>query len=173
VKIEKSCVTKLMITGAPSLDPITVYAEDIAPRKGKIIIECYGQSWSAYWGGMGDDTIAEFFCGASQDYIANCMSRGIDSSVFDPDAAKDHAKREIIKQRRARLLSADDAREEYDEIEDSTIEDDPWLSCDLMQKIYGDEWWYRLPSKPNPDYVYLSRIIKAVQEALCVVGATP
>jgi hypothetical protein len=173
MKVEKSCVTKLMIAGVPSLDPITVYAEDIAPRQGKIIIECYGQSWSAYWGGMGDGTIAEFFCSVSQDYIANCMSRSIDSSVFDPDAVKDHAKREIIKQRRARHLSADDAREEYDEIEDSIIDDDPWRSCDLMQKIYGDEWWYRLPSKPNPDYVYLSRIIKAVQEALCVVGVTP
>lgn len=32
MNIVKSTVTKTVITGAGALDPITVYAEDIAPR---------------------------------------------------------------------------------------------------------------------------------------------
>ena len=35
-----------------------------------------------------------------------------------------------------------------------------------MQKIFGDEWWYSLPTKPNPSYQYLLRIIDTVQSAL-------
>ena len=38
-----------------------------------------------------------------------------------------------------------------------------------MNELMGDEWWYRLPQKPNPDYVYLCRIIRTVQEALGAV----
>ncbi len=52
MKIETSTVTKLTITEVARLDPITVILEDIEPRKGKIIIECYGKSWSSYWGGL-------------------------------------------------------------------------------------------------------------------------
>lgn len=117
-------------------------------------------------GGIGDSPLAQFLTSVSADYIANCLQRGIDEKVFDPDGVVKHAKSEIIKQRRARDLSEEDAREQYSEIEDQPIEDDPMRQPDLMQKVFGDEWWYRLPKKPNPDYVYLCRIITAVQQAL-------
>lgn len=67
---ERSTVTKLVITGAPSLDPITVFLEDLAPRKGKITVSCWGKSWTAYWGGMWDGlSIGQFFCELNTGYI--------------------------------------------------------------------------------------------------------
>lgn len=44
LQVERSTVTKLVITGAPNLDPITVFREDLAPCKGKITVSCWGKS---------------------------------------------------------------------------------------------------------------------------------
>lgn len=165
MNIVTTTATKMVITGASALDPIIVYADDIAPRQGKITIECWGKSWSAYWGGMGARTLAEFFTSVSPDYAAGCLERGMSSSVFDPDGVIAHAKRQIFKERRAHDIGADEARELFNEIDSESVDDDPWQSSKLMQKIYGDEWRCCLPEKPNPDYVYLCRIISAVQDA--------
>jgi hypothetical protein len=167
MKIEHSAINKMVITGAPSLDPITVYAEDIAPRQGKITIECYGKSWSAYWGGMGSERLAKFFSSVSTDYAANCLDRGIAASIFDPDGVKAHVKRQICKDRRSHELNAEIARGLFDDIDSESIGDDPWQNSEILQKVYGSEWWYALPEKPNPDYVYLCRIVTAVQSAFC------
>lgn len=40
LQVERSTVTKLVITGAPNLNPITVFLEDLAPCKGKITANC-------------------------------------------------------------------------------------------------------------------------------------
>lgn len=176
MKIERSEVTKLVITDIPRLDPITVFAEDIGPRQGKIVIECYGRSWSAYWGGMGERCIAEFFCSCSVDYIAGRMGE-VQSDITDSKAIADGARRQIIELRRGQLLSnghrlgrhditTKEARELWEEVEYAHFGDDGWGESKLMEKIFGDEWWYRLPTKPNPDYQYLCRIISAVQDAL-------
>lgn len=37
---------------------------------------------------------------------------------------------------------------------------------ETMESLLGEEWWYRLPEKENPDYEYLCRIIRAAQDAL-------
>lgn len=184
MKIEKSQVTKLVITGAPRLDPITVYAEDIGPRQGKIVIECYGKSWSGYWGGMGDCTLAEFFCSCSTDYIADKISH-TPANITDAEAIEDGARREITLLRRGKLMrrfgpghgaaiyrigrndiTAKEARELWEEVDSARFGDDGCGESKLMQKIFGDEWWYSLPTKPNPDYVYLCRVIEAVQAGL-------
>ena len=181
MKIERSQVTKLVITGAPALDPITVFAEDIGPRQGKIVIECYGRSWSAYWGGMGDQTIIEFFCSCDVGYIANKMTDER-PSITDAEAIADGARRQIIKLRRGQVMRRFDgsgtyrfgrdeirseaARELWEEVDGAYFGADGWGASDLMQRIFGDEWWYSLPDKPNPNYEYLCRIIRAVQAAL-------
>lgn len=59
--VERSTVTKLVITGAPWLDPITVFLEDFGRRdcaiesdpnyktaQGNITINCWSKSWNAY-----------------------------------------------------------------------------------------------------------------------------
>jgi hypothetical protein len=189
MKIEQSTVTKLTITEAPRLDPITVYLEDIGPHQGKVIIECYGKSWSAYWGGCGDKGVAAFFRSCSDDYLANCLERGIDASIVDGDSIKDGALRQIIALRRGRMvksfrepgqlvrygradITATEARELWDEVQDASFGSDGWSSPNLMQKVFGDEWWYRLPTKPNPAYAYLCRIISAVQDGLALAAET-
>lgn len=182
MNIEKSTVTKLLITGAPALDPITVFLEDIEPRRGKIIIECYGKSWSSYWGGMGSNTIAQFFCSMDEHYLAKNLS-DIHADIVDGDSIKDGAFRQIIALRKGRMvrsrlsvdgyvrigrndITAEEARELWEEVEDASFGSDGWSDPSLMQKVFGDEWWYQLPTKPNADYQYLCRIIKAVQQAL-------
>lgn len=182
MKIEKSTVTKLTITGADRLDQITVILEDIAPRRGKIIIECYGESWSSYWGGMGEQTIAQFFCGMDEHYLAKNLKQGIDSTIVDGDSIREGAFRKLIEQRRGRMvrsrlsvdgyirlgrndITADEARELWEEVEGASFGSDGWGDPNLMQRVFGDEWWYSLPTKPNPAYQYLCRVIKAVQEA--------
>ena len=86
LKVERSTVTKLVITGAPRLDPITVFLEDFGRRdcptesnpnyqtaQGKITINCWDKSWNAYWGGMGPRTVAEFVTNCGWDYVLNCL----------------------------------------------------------------------------------------------------
>ncbi|MDD5391165.1 MAG: hypothetical protein PHD37_17650 [Gallionellaceae bacterium] len=67
--------TAFTIFEAPKLDPITVVLQDIAPKQGRMIIECYGCAWSAYWGGMGNTNIREFILACNAEYIAGKMER--------------------------------------------------------------------------------------------------
>ena len=64
-----------------SLDEITVYLEDYDPGQGKITITCYGKSWTAFWGSMGE-TIEKFFLRVDNGYLSKNLST-IDSSIKD------------------------------------------------------------------------------------------
>lgn len=182
MKVERSQVTKLTISDVTRLDPFTVFAEDIGPRQGKIVIECYGKSWSAYWGGMGEQTVAEFFASCSPDYIAGKMTDE-HADITDAEAIEDGCRRQIIVLRRGQMIrrfgtaesrfrmgrgdiTPEKARELWEEVESARFGDDGWGDSRLMREIFGDEWWYSLPTKPNPSYQYLIRIIETVQTAL-------
>lgn len=146
MKIKKSEVTKLLLTEVEALDPISVFLEDFEPRQGKVTIECYGKSWSSYWGGMGDRTISEFFLSCDEHYIAKNLS-DIKSEIFDIDKIRKDAE----------LKGVECSR------------DDPWNDYEFLAEMYGSDpydWLNDLPKKSNPEYVYLCRIIKAVQTAL-------
>jgi hypothetical protein len=180
MKIERTKVEKLTITGALSLDPITVFAEDLGPRQGKVTIECYGKSWSAYWGGCGDKGVAAFICSCHVEYVVNCLDRGIESMKYDPSQA-DRVLKKIVLARRRQLdqwrpgarqdwtydsLTKTEARELWDRIEDEHFYDDPAGNADLIGSVVGhEEWWNAIPTAPNPDYLYLCRIVAAVQQA--------
>lgn len=183
MKIEKSTVTKMTITGATNLDPITLYLEDIGLRQGKIIIECYGKSWSAYWGGCGDKGVAAFIRSCNVDYIVNCLDRGIEPTKYSASTAGDVLKKIVIARRRQQdqwrpgarqdwtydSLTKTEARELWDRIEDTIFYDDPAVNADLICAVVDhDEWWADIPTAPNPDYLYLSRIVAAVQGALAL-----
>lgn len=177
MKIETQTVTKLVISDMPNLDPITVFLEDLEPRKGKATITCYNESWTAYWGGMGDKTIAEFILSCNEDYLVGNFSEQIEFNRIDLEAMVDHAKKHIIKRRKAKDIDSDQAREQFDKTEslenmehDSTLFD---VHYELMQEIFGDEWWYGLPQKPNPKYIYLCRILNTVKEALRHINYAP
>jgi hypothetical protein len=168
VNIVEETIRRITISGVPHLDPIRVALEDIEAGKGRVNIECYGTSWACYWGAMGEETIAEFFTTSDQHYLAKKLS-SIDSEVFDPDNLKETLKREVIRERRERLIYADEARKRFDAIDDIDLpehEAQLWSISKELDEIMGEEWWYRLPKKPNSDYEYLCRIIRTVQEAL-------
>lgn len=170
MKIETSTVKKLVISDLERLDPITVFLEDLDPRQGKATITCYNESWTSYWGGMGDRTIAEFILSCDEHYLAKNFGGHIDHSLIDIENMADHARKEIIGLRRKKDLDSDYARELYDKAErleglehDSTLFD---LHGGLMQEVFGDDWWHGLPTVPNHKYTYLCRIINTVKEAL-------
>ena len=143
--VSKEKVTKLKISGAKSLDPVTVIVDDLGPEQGKIIIECYGKAWSAYWGAMGAGGLAEFFCGCDNDYIIRKMLTDTHQTDFNKitDTAGDRG---------------------FDICVNSDVE--LAMMSSEMSECFGGDWYMDLPRCHTSDYVYLSRIIDAVKEAL-------
>jgi hypothetical protein len=199
MKTETTQITKLLISdlmGEPhKLDPVTVILEDTGhrlipmdgkdytTRQGKIIIECYGKSWSAYWGGMGDRTVAQFFSDEHSDYLIGSLAPSLSPSRFSGGALLDMAKRVVLDCRRGRTahhhpfsLDKEDARRLFDRIVDELRsierEDHCWNHSDLLSELFGDEWWYNAgeATEPNPNYQYLQRIVLAVQLGLRQAG---
>lgn len=179
MKVETSTVTKLHITGVEGLDPITVFLEDFAPKRGKITVSCHSKSWNASWGGMWDGmNVGQFFCQMNAPYIIGYFDNQLSSRRYSGEAVAENAKQQILELRRDRDLNRDDARELFDEADDvrctSSIDHLGGAHYQFMQKIFGDEWWH-LPesaTEPNPDWAYLCRIIAAVQQALAQPIAT-
>lgn len=168
MNVVETSVRKITVTGAPSLDPIAVILEDWEPGRGQITISCYGKSWTAYWGGMGERAIAQFFVSCDEHYLAGNLS-GIPHEVFDPEHLKESLKRELLADRRKMNISGGFARERFNAINELDIpetEAQLWAISRDMERLIGEEWWYSIPKKMNPDYDYLCRIIRAVQEAL-------
>lgn len=67
-------VDLVIVPYADGLDEIRVYFEDIAPGKGYVTMICYGSAWTAYFGGMGEDTIKQFVMSVGADYMGNKMN---------------------------------------------------------------------------------------------------
>lgn len=53
------------------LDPVTVVLQDLGRGRGRMLIECWGNAYSAYWGAMGEQTIGQFVSGCSLDYLVS------------------------------------------------------------------------------------------------------
>lgn len=190
INVTESVATKLRITGAESLDPISVFIEDLGGRSvplpddpgyitraGKVTMECFGESWSAYWGGMGDRSTIDFFLGASVDYLVGCFARGseIDRHVFDGAALEKTVRKRVIEWRLAKDLSRDEARELYEEADSlsnfGTAEALMYSqeAGDLLAYLFGTEWHHEvsgLAMVTHPKRLYLARIVDAVQQAL-------
>lgn len=194
LKVERSTVTKLVITGAPRLDAITVFLEDFGRRdcstesdpsyqtaQGKITVNCWDHSWSAYWGGMGPRTVAEFVADCDWHYVLNCLDRGISSTRFSGNALHTFAKKCIVQRRRQQTgrhdweldeLSKDEARELWHDIDVLRSVESPnecWHHDRLLTELFGDEWHYPVGDKAveeNHEFNYLRRVVEAVQDAL-------
>jgi hypothetical protein len=58
------------VSGLAGIDPVTVYFQDFGQARGRVVLECYGSAWSAYFGAMGgDSTIRSFFLSSDTDYL--------------------------------------------------------------------------------------------------------
>ena len=194
LQVVRSTVTKLVITGAPRLDSITVFLEDFGRRdcptesdpnyqtaQGKITINCWDNSWNAYWAGMGPRTVAEFVADCGWDYVLNCLDRGISPTVFSGKALHALAQKCIVQRRRQQTgrhdwelgdLSNSEARQLWDDIDIlRSVErsSECWHHSALLTELFGDEWHYPLDGKAveeNHEYKYLRRVVEAVQQAL-------
>lgn len=174
MNIETTLIKKITIKDLPDLDPISVYIEEPGAGKGSINISCYGDAWTAYWGGMGKErSLPEFFCSCNSSYLIGCLAPSMNSEVFSGEELFKMARKSILDRRRGLSpdydnLSRDKARELYNRTEDlegcETMEQCP---SDLMFELFGPEWWHAADNATdsNPRYVYLSKIIEAVQEA--------
>ncbi len=198
MKIEQSQITKLLLSdlmGEPhKLDPVSVFIEDQGmraergdhkTRQGEIIIKCYGSSWTAYWGSMGDRTVAQFFSDCNADYLIGCLARSLSSSRFSGKALVELARKTIISRRedwRHRnfefgYLDKVECRELFDQADElssaDTLERAVDWHFDLLSKIFDTEepWHFACDAtEPNPDYQYLQRIVLVVQDGLRRTG---
>ena len=164
MKVTTGTVKRYYITELDRIDPITCYVENYQPGKGKIIIECFGQSWSSFWGAMGTGDLQEFFVSANSDYLVTNLSNALHSTKkVSYEDWTPYAKKEVVRLRREDPyeMSAEKARGLYDRLDGEPLYD----HCDLLLSIYGGEWWYDWPQERNEDYYYLERVVEAVQEA--------
>lgn len=174
MKIEKGTVTIFRITEVPGLDPIRVMLDDIGLGQGRINIECCGEAWACYWGGMGNQGIAEFFADCDNSYLVGNLAAHIDRTVFSGEHFAKCCKKRIGKMRRCGELGAEKAREYFDHAEDlcKCVSFDAFSNAaarDFLHEIYGDEWWYGVGEDAevqHPKRAYLIRIIEAVRDAL-------
>lgn len=175
MEVKEEVIRRITISNVPNLDSIRVMLEDIGPGQGRINIECFGESWAAYWGGMGGDTITQFFIGCDEHYLAEKLSN-ISPQVYDPSGLKNSLKTELLGERRKRRVSGGYARQRFNSIESLELpetEEQLWSISRELEELIGEEWWYRIPKTPNPDYLYLTRIIKTVQAALMMETDQP
>lgn len=142
--ITTSIIEKKILSDLSSykLDPVTMILEDIGPGKGKLFIDCYGKAWTAYWGGMGSHTIAQFINTSDVDYLANKLTNV-------PNRITDY---EEISRKIGHDVDRDTLAYFHEQIEEN----------------YGPDWCMDLPQTTHPDYTYLCRIVTAVKDAVSI-----
>ncbi|MHB0929639.1 MAG: hypothetical protein ACYC3W_12185 [Candidatus Nanopelagicales bacterium] len=165
MKIVTTPVEKIRISGIPNQDPIYVFVEDFGPRFGRVTITCFDDAWSYWGGGLPDNqTMAEFFIKASNDYLVCNFASGIrqQKTNEDVEVLHRHLERRICEARFHRdIKSAVEARSLFDSVPSIDYSD-----TDALYEILGDDWHLDLPKEPNPQYDRLSEIVSIVQEAL-------
>ena len=68
--------TVIQISDLPRLDPITLMVQDLGPGQGRVIVECYGEAWSAFWGSMpAGFTTLDFIKSMDCCYLRSKLSR--------------------------------------------------------------------------------------------------
>lgn len=141
---EKRQTETYVLTGLDRLDPVTVYVTNYKPGQGKIVIECFGEAWTAYWGGMGDNTLQQFFLTCDNAYILGKMLKETQQTDFD--AINDTAHKKGFS------LSV-------------TSDVEVAMQADEMSECFGSDWYMDLPQCQTPEYEYLGRILNAVKGA--------
>lgn len=142
MKIIETTIKKLALIDITGLDPISVFLEDFKPGQGKLTVECFGDAWSHYWGGMGERDFVGFLTTANADYIAGKLFPcELSRYVVDYDK-----------------ISA--------EIGEDVDEHSLMLHEDKVADVYGGDWHHNLPNKQSHHWDYLYRIVVVIKEAI-------
>lgn len=183
MKVATTQVTKLYLTELVNLDPVTVFLEDHEPGRGSITIRCHANSWAASWGAMGQDRkVAQFVRSCGADYLIGAMVPMLQPTQFSCDALIKMAKRSVLDRRRGRnwtewdmdRLDKREAHRLWLDIDHFLSNAESGLSLSaysvVLTELFGDQWWHKTDeaTEPNPDWLYLERIIDAVQLALSI-----
>lgn len=144
MKIQIKPTRTMVITDIDRLDPVTAYITNYGKGQGKVVLECYGESWCAFWGGMGDRTLEEFFVSCHNEYIIGKMLSDTTETDFD-------------------LVSEQLKSAGHDICVTSDVE--IAMCPEPMADAFGSEWFLDLPRRKNSKYQYLDRIITSVKQA--------
>lgn len=172
MQIKRTTVEKIRIEDINEthrLDPVEVIIENSGEGAGKIIITCWGESWTGFWGSMGG-TVEEFFQRVSNDYLINKMA---DYRETEPDteADPDFLRSEIIRQRKSDHLSKQEARDAWRYVDDFSPDRNRLCYAETPPELavlegMDEPWYFPWPKKPNHKYDYLSRILDVVREVI-------
>lgn len=69
-------ITHFVIPASAGLDPIRVVAIDHEPGKGTLIVQCYNQAWTCYFGAMSGRTLMQFIARVDRDYLGGAFGCG-------------------------------------------------------------------------------------------------
>ena len=168
MRIETTNVKKIIISDLENLDPISLYVEDHGKGRGEITITCFSDSWSYYWGAIGERDVIDFVLHCDNHYLSSKLNPHIESTVLDEEALENFVKSHIIEQRRECLMDKKTARELWHKCKDleEYRDTDRREYSEILHKIFGSEWYDYYPTKPNPKYQYFCRILDSIKEAL-------
>lgn len=147
MEIEKRNTETYVLTNLEGLDPVTVYVTNYEPGKGKIVIECYGESWANYWGGMRDMDLQHFFCSCDNDYILRKFLSKTHQTDFDKIM-------EIAKETGFDICATNDV--------------ELAMQQGQLEECFGPNWYMDLPQCTTREYQYLNRIVDTVKNAFSV-----
>ena len=185
MKLTLSTVTKLVLEDLERLDPVTLFLEDLGVRacptekdpdywtaQGQLTVRCYGESWTAYWGGMGRRSVVEFIQDCNVEYLLNCLNRGLQSTKFCAQALQRHARGMVLKERRSGFWDKEHARELWTNLsalDGVNSQDSVYYHGDILEEVYGQYWIEEIQQHcmaPNEDYDYLHRIVTAAKAGI-------
>ncbi len=149
------------------LDPVEVIVENFQEGAGKVIISCWGESWTGYWGSMGG-TLEQFFQRVSNDYLIDKMS-DYRSTVADDDKDPEFICNLILKERREGDIDKYQAKDAWDYAQFHATDRHSLFNGSIPEplrpvKSLSEPWNLSWPTKINPKYEYLSRILDVVRE---------
>lgn len=166
VEVATAHVTALRLTGLDNLDPITVYLDNPEPGRGWITIRCWDACWAAGWPSMAGRRVEEFFVERDDHYLAKALSSTPAEVAASGEALIRSLRAELLRRIRDRYMDKDLANRCWEMLDEIEIDDDDCGRDELMTAIFGVEWFRDPPTMPNPDYLYLCRIIQAVRDGL-------
>lgn len=159
----------VVIEGVDGLAPISVFLTDIAPEKGKVVIECGGKGWANTWSWMNGNAIDQWFVSLSPVSVAANFDYFHRNDV-DFEKLPDYVKGEAEQLFAENKIDEDQFTEVMDIIEESSefIKEGHGLAwcqvnSDMIEEILGGEWLESAPQTPNKEYAKMISIIKAAQ----------
>lgn len=152
-------------------DIILVNLSDSYPGAGRLTLTADSDSWSYFWGGMGEDrTLEEFLLDASVDYLVMKLGNGIRSTLDERDDEECvRALQQAIAHRRRRgYITKEDARSAWHEIEgcENVYNRYEWShDFEVFELLDDDDVNWPEPG-PNPAYERLAYAVTQMREAL-------